>query len=171
MKHPAVDPSEPIAQIGELAVSGPALREMIQAVLQTGRPFRFKAAGTSMSPFIKNGDVLTIRPLSSPPPAFGDVVACIHPDTNKTVVHRLIGRQNRRYLVKGDNTRTLGALLPLKDILGCVTKVERNGRHVDWGLGPERRLIALFSRWRLLLLILSFLQRLRRHPVQEQPYD
>lgn len=145
--------------------------EMLRTVLQQKRSFRFRTAGISMSPFIKNGDVLTIRPLDGTLPSYGDVIACIHPHTKKTIVHRLVSRRHRRFLVKGDNTHSPGVSLTLNDILGLVTRIERNGRRIRWGLGPERRLIALFSRRGSLRTTIAFLHRLLRRPDPGSQYE
>ena len=171
MKQPATDPSAFVETKVEMTVSGSVMGDMLKTVLHQRLSFRFRAAGTSMSPFIKNGDVLTISPLGNTPPTFGGVIACIHPHTKKTVVHRLVGRPHRRFLVKGDNSHAPGVLLNLNDILGHVTRIERSGRRIRLGLGPERRLIALFSRRGILQLSLSFLQRLLRHLERDPQYE
>ena len=44
-------------------------------------------------------------------------------------------------------------MIPVGDILGLVTCVERGGRKVRFGLGPERLLIALLSRSGLMEII------------------
>ncbi len=68
---------------GELKLSGPDLIELLQAVLDKGVPFRFRAKGFSMTPFIKDGDVITIFPLEGSRPRLGDIVAFTHPVTDE----------------------------------------------------------------------------------------
>jgi hypothetical protein len=51
------------------------------------------------------------------------------------------------------------ATVSQEDILGRVTRISRNGRDVRLGLGPERRLIAVFSRAVRLFPVLSRLAR------------
>lgn len=53
-----------IIKEGGLSLSGKNLAELIQAVIAKGNPFRLKVKGFSMSPFIKDGDTITISPLS-----------------------------------------------------------------------------------------------------------
>jgi len=48
---------------GELQLSGPSLVELLRSVLDKGVPFRFQAKGFCMTPFIKDGDVITVFPL------------------------------------------------------------------------------------------------------------
>jgi hypothetical protein len=48
------------------------------------------------------------------------------------------------------------------DVLGHVSGVERGGRPVGLGLGPERVLIAVLSRWGLLQAGIRLLVGLKR---------
>ncbi len=120
--------------------------ELLKAVTERGRPFRFRAPGFSMHPFIRNGDIITIAPLPPGRPGPGDVVAFVRPGTGKLVVHRVVGRTDGGYLIRGDNNDEPDGLIPAESVLGIVVRVEHNGRDVSAGLGCERRLIALLSR-------------------------
>ena len=135
---------------GEFSLSGKALLELLSAVLEKGMPFRFMAKGGSMWPFIKNGDVITINPLSGGPLGVGDVAIFLCLDTGKAMVHRVVGKQGDSFLMKGDNSPSPDGLIPKKDILGRISKVERNGADVSFGLGRERFLIAALSKTGLL---------------------
>jgi len=146
----------------ERLLSETVFTEVLQAFLQKEIPFRFKAAGQSMSPFIKDGDQLTVSSLSNKSPRFGDVVVCIHPESKKLIIHRLIGKKSSSYMIKGDNTYGKYDLIPGKNILGKVSKVERNGRRVFFGAGFERILIAFLNRSDFhLRILLPTWQRLR----------
>ncbi len=140
---------------GELSLSDTALIEIIRAVLGKGRPFRFKANGFSMSPFIRDGDVITVFPLLDNLPRLGEVVACILPESRALATHRIIGEKNGLYILQGDNVPKADGLLPKVDILGCVQKVERAGKRVSLGLGSERFLIVLFLRYKRILFPLA----------------
>jgi len=147
----------------ELQLSGQALVELIRAVLDKGVAFRFWAKGFSMTPFIKDGDVITMSPLSDALPRLGDVVVFIHPEMERLVVHRMVGQNGNYFLVRGDNTSSVtNDLIPKENILGCTTRVEREGNEVFLGLGPERLLIALLTRTGLLSSLLPPLWRLVR---------
>ncbi|MCL4500967.1 MAG: S24/S26 family peptidase [Deltaproteobacteria bacterium] len=135
---------------GVLSLSGPALQEFLRAVLSRGASFRFKARGFSMHPFIQDGDNLTIIPVKGGKLRCGQVAAFCHPETGKLVVHRLLCRRPGGVLVRGDNIPDADGLIRPADVLGLVTRVERQGRAVLLGLGPERRLIAWLSRHNLL---------------------
>ena len=136
-----------------LPLSGPALKELLQSVIRKGFPFRFKAGGFSMSPFIKDGDIVTVSPPGEVPPRIGDVVIFIHPVNGSIVVHRLVAKSGNAYRVKGDNSPGMTTLLPRENVLGRLDRLERNGRRVLLGLGPERLFIAFLTR-------AAFLQRI-----------
>lgn len=128
-------------------VSGRALIDLMQAVLARGRPFRFRAKGWSMAPFVRDGDDICVSPLSPDGPSAGEVVAFVRPESEQLVVHRVIARGREAWVIQGDNTPGMADVaVPLENILGRVSQVTRNGRAVWCGLGPERRLIALLSR-------------------------
>lgn len=145
----------------ELSLSSESLTKLLKAVLEKGRLFRFRAKGFSMSPFIRDGDVLTLSPLKNGSPSIGKVVAIIHPITGKLIVHRVIRRKSDSYVMKGDNLPD--ADIPVKkiDILGYVMNVERNGKRVFVGLGFERLFIAFLSRKKLLIPLICVLRNIR----------
>jgi len=130
----------------ELLLSGETLRDMLCDVLNKGTLFRFKARGSSMSPFIKDGDVLTICPTQQSDIKNGTIVVYYHKILNKIIIHRIVGKQNSYYAVKGDNTVGTADLVYEADILGRVSGVRRNGKITVFGLGPERFMISLLTR-------------------------
>ena len=137
------------------------LSNLLRDVLHNGSHCRFQTTGYSMSPFIKGGDVITISPLLSSL-GIGDVVAFIHPVTSRLAIHRVVGRKGDSYLIKGDNTHDTDGLVHKAKILGYITGVERNGRSVSLGLGPERFLIAFINRTGLFSLLLFPIWRIIR---------
>ncbi|MBN1255268.1 MAG: S26 family signal peptidase [Deltaproteobacteria bacterium] len=137
----------------ELFLSSQHLEELLKGVLDKGACFRFQGKGLSMSPFIKDGDILTIAPLPTASPGLGDVVVFTHPNTGKLIIHRVIKKGGGSYLTKGDNVPEGDGLISRAAIVGRVIKVERNGKHISLGLGPERFLIASLTRRGLLFLL------------------
>lgn len=147
----------------DLSLSRVALTELMREVLARGMPFRFRAKGWSMIPFILDGDVISVSPLPRGLPGIGDVVAFMRPETETLVVHRVIARRGGVCLIQSDNAYGEGdGLIPRERILGRVTRVERGGRLIRLGLGPERLLIALLSRLGLLLPLWQRLSPLLR---------
>jgi signal peptidase I len=159
----------PVADPLERSLPAPLLVSLLTGVVQRGHTFRFRAGGGSMFPFIRDGDILSIVPLSADRPArLGDVLAFDRGggDYAHLVVHRLVGRTASGYLLRGDAHAPghSDGCLPPNVLLGRVAGVEREGRPVRLGLGSERLLIALLSRVGLLWLLVRaavFVYRLR----------
>ncbi len=128
----------------ELSFSSASLIELIKSAFAKNYSFRFKVTGYSMSPFIKDSDIVTISSLS--PAALGKVAAFIHPNNKKLIIHRIIGQDNGYFVLKGDRIAEIDGLIPRENILGCVIRIERNNRDARLGMGAERFLIAFLSR-------------------------
>lgn len=133
------------AEQSSQSVSSAAFAELMAAVLEKNVPFRFTAPGFSMTPFIRDGDIITIAPGSARLRA-GDVVAFMNPCCGKLTVHRILHVSPAGYLIKGDNAPEPDGLVPVSIILGRVVRVEHDGRRVRLGLGVERVVIAWLSR-------------------------
>lgn len=136
---------------GEEGSLSPALRlELLKAVVERKKPFRFRAPGHSMSPFIRDGDAITVSPVPPGHPAPGDVVAFHHPETGRLVVHRVVAVSSGSFILRGDNAEKTDGLVPEDRIIGLVTCVERGGRRLGTGTRSWRRIIAFLSRHSLL---------------------
>lgn len=148
MKSEQITPPELFQKAGsELHISGSALLELVEAILARDMPVRFRARGSSMEPFIKNGDVITVAPLHEHHPRIGEVVAFIHPETYKLVVHRVVAKKNNAFFIQGDASHNFpDGFVSKENLIGSVTHLWREGRKVRLGLGPERLLIAFLSR-------------------------
>jgi len=144
-----------LSKANEQRLSGQEFIVLVNAILEKDAKVRFRALGNSMKPFVKNGDLVTLKALSNRLPGLGDVIACPHPETKKLVVHRVIRLADGGCVVKGDGNRHTDGFVSTEEILGILSRIERNGRVAGFGLGWERRFIALLSRnswWRRLLL-------------------
>jgi hypothetical protein len=133
---------------------------LLGAVLARGIPFRFEARGSSMSPFIRNGDLVTVAPLLGRPARFGEVVAFAGP-VEGLVVHRVIATRLGGYSIRADNSRFSDGLVSAARIFGAVDRVERRGRRVRLGLGPERVLVAGLARLGMLYPLIAALRGAR----------
>lgn len=150
----------------EFSFSGEVRVELIKAVFDKGVLFRMTAKGFSMSPFIRDNDVITLSPLSLSPVAIGKPAACVCPAQKKLIVHRVIGKKGSYYLIKGDNMPKPDCLIDKESILGCVTAIERDKKKVFLGLGLERVIIAFLSRTGILQLILWLLRLVIPKPIR-----
>ena len=138
----------------DLPLSRRGLVDLLRAVLSKGVPVRFQAKGFSMAPFIKNNDVVTISPLQGERAGLGDIIAFVHPETQGLCIHRIVRKKGDLYVTKGDNRSQTEESVPIENILGSVTRVEREGKQTFLGLGPERFLIAFLIRRGLLFPLL-----------------
>lgn len=121
----------------------------MRSVLERDSWFRFRAKGFSMSPFIRDRDILTISRSLSGKPSTGDVAAVFDQATGRTIVHRIVGRTAAGVMLKGDNCYEPDGLFADSAVLGVIVAVERGGKKVWFGGGPEKRLIAILSRNRI----------------------
>jgi hypothetical protein len=151
-----------VADGGVLALDAAALRELMGAALSRGAPFRFSARGTSMEPFLRGGDVLTIVPGATRAPGLGHVIAYLAPGPERVVVHRVVARAPAGVVVRGDGAGRADGLVSPSAVLGVVARAERHGHTVRLGLGPERLFVALLSRWGILVLAVAWARRWRR---------
>ena len=96
-----------------------------QEVLGRGRALRFRAKGGSMSPFIRNGDVVEVVPLEGKI-NLGDIVLYRSSHGN-TVIHRVIQRSKRSIITKGDSVPSSDQPMLSRQVLGRVVAIEKNG--------------------------------------------
>lgn len=138
----------------------PLVTGLMPAVLEKGRPFRFEARGTSMEPFIVDGDILTVVPLVGSRPRPGDVAAFVHPASGGVRVHRVVKVEDGRYVLKGDNALDADGALSRDQILGVVVRLERGGRVRPVGRGLGAALRARLSRSALVVRLTRRARRL-----------
>jgi len=99
-----------------------------------------------MAPFIRDRDTLTIAPGHGRRPRVGEVVAVSLPGAGQLVVHRLVARVGSRWLVRGDNAPEPDGVVGRGDIVGFVSRVERDGRDVRLGVSVGRTPVAWLQR-------------------------
>ena len=103
-----------------------------------------------MHPFIKDGDVITVAPLPPTAPGLGDVVVFVHEKARRLFVHRVTKKDGGFLVTRGDSARVDDGRISKANLLGHVTHVERNGKRIRLGLGPERSMLGLMARLGLL---------------------
>ncbi len=128
------------------------------AVLGRGDSLRFRAPGNSMRPFIRDGDVLLVRPGLEI--RLGDVVLC-RTGEGRLLAHRVawVDRQSLPHsmVLQGDACPWPDGKFPLDNVLGRGVAVERGMHH--------RRLDAGLLRWLGRLWILAWPLRWRIYRV------
>lgn len=143
-----------IAEVKDFKFSSKQLTELIEAILSKGAVFRFRAKGASMSPFLKDGDVLSIAPCEPSSLRCGNIVAYCQKDENgneRLVVHRIIQQKESGFILKGDNLSVSDQGIVCPDqILGKVIQAEREGAIVKFSITRADRAIAGLSRFGIL---------------------
>jgi signal peptidase I len=147
----------------EIHLSSQAVLELMKAVLSRGVPFRFRALGWSMIPFVRNGDLITVTPIKKARPRVGDVVAFITRMNGRLIVHRIVAKDDDNFTILGDSVGIEETMMvPIGNILGRVQQITRNG-HPTWlGIGPERVIIAWLSRKGSLIPLFRWLASCKR---------
>jgi signal peptidase I len=93
-----------------------------------------------MSPFIKDGDVLEIKPVEVSEIKLGDVI--FYRTESRIVAHRVIkkvsGNGKAFLITKGDSSPSSDEPVHPEDLLGKVITVERNGSSLRLDTLPAR---------------------------------
>ena len=94
--------------------------DMCAGLLAEGRPVRFRASGSSMTPAIRDGDLLTVEPAGRRPFAEGDVV--LYPIGGRFRAHRVLGFDpvRRELVCRGDAWFCRPEIVPEDSVVGVV---------------------------------------------------
>ncbi len=142
-----------MTMVSSMPCSSAAFAELSREFLNSGTSVRFRARGASMSPLVRDGDTVLVRPLAEGALRVGDVVIlCDTPD--HLVVHRVVRRHSGpggvTFTIQGDQGVRPDGTFEATQVWGRVVAVEREGMHVDLDRPVMRllgRLAVLRSRW------------------------
>ncbi len=117
----------------DLGLNGAEFRGLAAQLLAGGHGVRFQAAGESMQPFIRNGDILEVASIAGTNARLGDVL--LVEAGGRLLAHRVVktkwkGRQ-QWISIKGDACSSPDGWFSAGCILGRVTAVERAGQRSD----------------------------------------
>ena len=85
-----------------------------------------------MTPAIRDGDYITLAPLGDMLPGRGDVLAFRYPERSQMLVHRVLRARGNAVFVRGDSCSEADGWVPLGNILGLISLVERRGKACFW---------------------------------------
>ncbi|NOY64974.1 MAG: signal peptidase I [Nitrospirae bacterium] len=108
-----------------LEISNRALLSIAEILMQEGRSFSFRVKGLSMSPFISNGDIVTIQPLKGTVRT-GDVLL-VKNSFGLPVIHRVIKKTGSEVVTKGDASVEPDEPVAYDKIVGKVVKIQGKG--------------------------------------------
>lgn len=109
------------------------LSELSMEVLRQGGVLWFRACthGSSMFPFIRNGDVVTIQPQDPARLRRGDIVL-YRSASNLPVLHRIVRRDGQdnhvHFLIRGDAACGGGERVGGESVWGQAVSLQRHGR-------------------------------------------
>ncbi|MDR0261906.1 MAG: S24/S26 family peptidase [Sphingobacterium sp.] len=90
----------------------------VQRILREGKEVRIRVKGSSMLPFIKDGDTVLLRAYQGQSLALGSNV--LAKDKDKFVFHRFVGKKNNQYILAGDGNLVLREYVGATDIIAIA---------------------------------------------------
>ncbi|MDD5371246.1 MAG: S26 family signal peptidase [Anaerolineaceae bacterium] len=113
----------------DLLVDPIDFQKLATDILQSGNGLRFKALGTSMRPFILDGDLVEIEPVKPEELDCGDVILCrLHPYL--LVLHRVVAIRDGAYIVQGDALVRPDGIVSSSDIVGRAHRILRDNQPI-----------------------------------------
>ncbi len=108
------------------AVAAPEFDRLARELLDQGLQVRFTVTGTSMSPFLEEGDVVTLAPVKPEELKIGDL-ALVRRSSGSLTLHRLVRkkRQPLRLLFKGDALTDADEPVTPDRVRGRVIEIQR----------------------------------------------
>jgi len=138
----------------EVTLETPDFLEQARQLLSRRLPVELRMSGSSMSPAIEDGDVITLEPFAEEPVKQGDIVL-YQSRFDTAVIHRVIRLERssaeRCFVTRGDAASHNDVPVPLHRILGRVKRVERLGERIKMVV-PKRSfsqtMMAWLHRWK-----------------------
>ena len=121
----------------------------MEARIEKQRHCEIPFSGMSMWPFLKSGDVLQVSlesiPLAQIP--VGEII--VYKEDDEWVAHRVVGREDRDILIKGDWSNNLSREPETREVLGFVEGVRRGQKYtsVSEKNKASRKALAVLSKW------------------------
>lgn len=116
-----------------------------EVLVKNKKNIKFKARGSSMRPFIKDGDIVEVQPIGNTSIKSGDVL--LFKSSPETIcLHRVIKIKGNKFTIKGDASRRIDGIVESQNIIGKLNSIERNGSPVQiTGISVNRILNRLFA--------------------------
>ncbi|MEK6325886.1 MAG: signal peptidase I [Acidobacteriota bacterium] len=133
----------------EVTLETPDFLEQARQLLSRSLPVELRMSGSSMSPAIEDGDIITLEPVSEEPVKQGDIVL-YQSRMDTAVIHRIIrlerSSSERCIVTRGDAASHNDSPVPLHRILGRVKRVERAGERIKMVI-PKRSVSQTLLAW------------------------
>ena len=149
----------------ELRLSGEDLHDLLDTLLGKKHLCRVKVLckGSSMSPFIKDSDSITIKPVKTLANLrIGDIVVVPLSKKERVIIHRIIKFKKKSFLLKGDNLIKNDGWFNKKKIIGIVETINKKN-NFTYKCNPFiNYILAIGSRTKILTHLLAGLRRLKQ---------
>lgn len=140
-------------------------REIIKAVLETGKPIALTATGYSMFPTLRPGDKITVKPLvNEEVPVPGSVL--VYEDNGVLVMHRLIKIVNndagmQTFITRGESAPETDKPWVQQQLIGIAVSFKRNNKvnpiknfiPGSWRYVFNRRLLWIINKGKRLTIV------------------
>jgi signal peptidase I len=146
------------------------LIELSKEMIRDGYRVRLQAAGKSMYPFIRDGDIIEIERVNVQQIKLGDIIF-YHNEDRGIFAHRVIrkssGNLDPLFITKGDANSDSGEEVKPDKILGRVITIERNGQKIRLGCFINRFISACYAKVSPLSKWIYFVPRKFKHAIME----
>ncbi len=112
-----------------IQVSNKDFFEILFPFLEAGKPIKINVVGSSMRPFICNGDQVVLSPYQSNDLKIGRIVLAEY--NGKFVLHRIIKIKDGKFFLAGDGNTHQIEIVSLSDIKAILTQAMRHNRDLD----------------------------------------
>lgn len=122
----------------EISLTQIEMASLSNKIYSKGSALCFKVRGSSMYPFIRDGDILAIQPVEISDLRIGDIVS-FESGSQKIIAHRLIQKQLQKGTVflrtRGDAVKKPDDFITEKQIVGRVFKIKRGHKIIQINRG------------------------------------
>lgn len=132
-----------LEKVNAITIPKDSFKKLLETVIEKKGELIFKAKGSSMSPFILNGDLVTICPYSDKAPKLGDIVAFTENVTGNLLIHRILLKKDNFFFIKGDNRLKSNGFIHRNAVMGYVKRVEHKNRNRIIGIEKGNKVVAL----------------------------
>jgi len=139
----------------EVNLETPDFLEHARQLLSKSVSVEIRMSGSTMSPTIEDGDVVTVEPITTKSLSAGDIIL-YNSLRDTAVIHRIVrverkGSSARAVITRGDAASQNDIAVPIHRVLGKVELIDRAGEQIN--------LVRTEFKWRLKLF--SLLSRLK----------
>ena len=137
----------------KVTLETPEFLEQARQLLSRSLPVELRMSGSSMSPAVEDGDIITVQPITGDLIKPGDIVL-YQSRFDTAVIHRVVrlerASSERCVVTRGDAASHNDPPVPLHRVIGRVSRVERAGERITM-VTPKRSLAQALLSWVLRL--------------------